>query len=104
MTHPDSPRAETLTNDELADRLEWWLAYFDDGTERHPDFADDPYGFDETAIEADLRASASRLREQDGERIRVSEDMLHFLRSSQNRVGSESPEILILHPQEPSNG
>ena len=47
---------------------------------------------------------ARRLREQDGERIRVSEDMLHFLRSSQNRVGSESPEILILHPQEPSNG
>ena len=58
-----------MTNEELADRLEWWLAYFDDGTERHPDFADDPYGFDETAIEADLRASASRLREQDGERI-----------------------------------
>ena len=58
------------TNEELADRLYWWLEYFNDDTKgRHPDFVGDPEGFDETAIEADLREAARRLREMDGERI-----------------------------------
>jgi len=53
------------TNDELADRLNWWLAYFNDDTSGpHPDFTDNIAGFDETALEPDLREAARRLREQ----------------------------------------
>ncbi len=60
----DTERLMERTREEIAERLEWWLAYFDNDTDRsrHPDFADDPSGFDETAIEADLYAAARRLR------------------------------------------
>ena len=64
------------TSEEVVERLEWWLAYFNDETDKylspHPDFIKNIEGFDETAIEADLRAAARRLREiPDGERIGV---------------------------------
>lgn len=55
-----------MTNEKLVDRLEWWLAYFNDETEGdpHPDFVDNPEGFDETAIEPDLRAAIIALDTQ----------------------------------------
>ncbi len=59
-----------MTNEELVERLEWWLAYFNDETAGpHPDYVDNPAGFDESAIEPDLREATARLRAQDGERI-----------------------------------
>ena len=76
---------ERRTDKEAAERLEWWLLYFNDETEgkRHPDFADNPYGFDETAIEADLRIAAQRLREMpEGERIEGCEIGSAFIRDN----------------------
>ena len=62
------------TREEVVERLEWWLSYFNEEADRprHPDFIENPAGFDETAIEPDLRAAAHLLREMpDGERIEV---------------------------------
>lgn len=49
----------------IVERLRWWLRYFNDDTDKykdqHPDYADNPAAFDETAIEADLREAANAI-------------------------------------------
>ena len=109
------------TREELVERLEWLLAYFNDETDKylspHPDFIKNIEGFDETAIEPDLRAAAQRLEEMpDGERIEVwaqADDLdvsdVPMAERDYIQVWWEKPvtietvpAILTLHPQEPT--
>lgn len=98
-----------MTNEKLVNRLEWWLAYFNnEADECHPDFVDDPYGFDESAMEADLRAAIDLLREQDGERIQgyitaefANRGTRQFTFVTGDGWPTDERATLILDPQEP---
>lgn len=87
---------ERRTNGEIAERLEWWLAYFDDDAgSRHPDFTNNPEGFDESAIESDLYATATALREMEGTRSSC-EAITRRMIDIRSRGPDDAPAILSL--------
>lgn len=56
------PKGLREARERITTRIKWWLEYFnDETTDPHPDYIDMPHGFDETAIEADLRSVLAAL-------------------------------------------
>ena len=80
---------------DITTRLDWWEYYY--GTDRplsqrrhHPYFVDDPDGFDESAIEVDLREAATEIRalREREERLRAAlYSLLEWGRPSARRTG-----------------